>query len=107
MTASDVSLVRLYIDDPAGQSQRFETTLIQQLIDSTGDVHAAAAELWAMKAATVSLWYLSQTDGALLDREKVFRHCMDMSDYHRQVSGASIISVEMSTMDDEDASAEF
>lgn len=117
MTVSDIAMVRLYIDDPAGSNQVFSSVVIQQVLDGvSSDLHSAAAELWAMKAATVWDWYMSQTDGALLDREKVFQHCMDMVGFHRALSsggslgsgGGGIVSVALSTgNNDSEESSEF
>ena len=119
MTVSDIAMVRLYIDDPAGSNQVFSSVVIQQVLDGVdGDLHSAAAELWSMKAATVWDWYMSQTDGALLDREKVFQHCMDMVMHHRALSsggalgsntGGGIVSVALSTgnNDESSSSSEF
>jgi hypothetical protein len=114
MTISDIAMVRLYIDDPAGANQVFSSTVIQQILDGVdGDLHGAAAELWSMKAATVWDWYMSQTDGALLDREKVFQHCQDMMMFHKTLAsgslgGGGIVSVALSTgNNDSEESSEF
>jgi hypothetical protein len=66
--------------------------LLQQ---GDGNTHSAAALGWSIKAAHVWDWYLSQTDGALLSRDQVFKHCMDMASYHEGRSSGLIESVQM------------
>lgn len=107
MTTSDIQLLRFYIDDPASESETFTSAQLQDFIDRFGDLHSAAAELWSIKAATVSEWYLTNTDGALLNRGEVFKHCKEMVDHHRSVSSESMISVDLNTRDPASTSSEF
>lgn len=96
MTAMDnVALLRLYISDPKNGTEIFSDSNLESHLDSAVDTHAAAAELWSIKAATVHDWYLSQTDGSLLSRDQVFDHCMAMAKYHEDHSSAQIVSVAM------------
>jgi hypothetical protein len=102
MTTTDIELLRLYIADPAGQDQVFATTLLADTLDrNSGDVNAAAAEMWGIKAATVADWYLSQTDGALLSRDQVFQHCLKMQTQYKSLSSSSMVNVRMTTQSDD------
>jgi len=102
MTTSDIELLRLYVNDPAGESETFTGSKLQDFITTFGDLHAAAAEVWMFKAATVSEWYLSQTDGALLDRGSVFKHCMEMAEYHRGLGISAFDSISLVTSDEQE-----
>ena len=96
MTWDDRSLLRLYIDDQLDGNERFDDLKLDDfLTQAGGDVHLAAARIWAIKAATVFDWYFSQTDGSILNREQVFDHCMAMAKYHEGRSSGEIISVAM------------
>jgi hypothetical protein len=92
-----ISLLRLYVDDKASDPDRlFDDTAMQAFIDAhPDDLHAAASEIWGIKAATVSEWYLSQTDGSLLARQQVFDHCLKMQDYHNKQGANTLVSVLM------------
>lgn len=91
----DIALVRLYIDDPDGGTPTFDDLKIQAFLDSQGDAHSAAAELWLVKAANVADWYSVQLDGGMLTRQQVFDHCMLMATTHRNFSVNDTISVLM------------
>ena len=92
-----ISLLRLYVDDKASDPDRlFDDTAMQAFIDAhPDDLHAAASEIWGIKAATVSEWYLSQTDGSLLARQQVFDHCLKMLEFHSNQASGQIVSVLM------------
>jgi hypothetical protein len=107
MTTSDIELLRLYVDDPHGENERFTSAQLQDFIDRFGDLHSAAAEVWLFKAATVAEWYMSQTDGALLDRGTVFKHCKDMADFHRSQGIESFDSISLITSDEQEEGDEF
>lgn len=98
MSWETIALLRLYIDDPAGAEEVFHDIELQNTLDDSGsDVHAAAAKLWSIKAATVHKWYLSQIDGAFLSRNQVFDHCMAMSKYHEDKGAGKIETVSLDT----------
>lgn len=107
-----IALLRFYVDDPVSDPDKmFDDTQMELFIDQNdGDLHAAAAEIWGIKAATVSTWYLAQTDGSLLARQQVFDHCLKMQDFHRTHGGPStLVSVLMDggSTGEEDESSEF
>lgn len=93
----DIGLLRLYVDDKATDPDKlFSDPELQNFIDShPDDLHGAAAEIWGIKAATVSEWYLAQTDGSLLARQQVFDHCLKMQEYHSTKGASTLVSVLM------------
>lgn len=92
-----VSLLRFYVDDKATDPDKlFSDPELQEFIDANpDDLHTVAADIWGIKAARVSEWYLAQTDGSLLARQQVFDHCLKMQDYHRGQGSSIIVSVLM------------
>lgn len=108
MTTSDLALLRLYIADPAGSDQVFETSTLSDILDrNSGDLNSAASELWGIKAATVADWYMSQTDGALLSRDQVFDHCLKMQKTYKSMSSSQIVNRTLTTQPDVEEPAEF
>jgi hypothetical protein len=98
--ADDIELLRLFIADPAGNSQFFTADQLQELLDDNeADVYAAASDAWRIKAANVSDWYTTQLDGSLLSRDQVFDHCMKMVEHFSVLGGGggTIDSVLMTT----------
>lgn len=89
----DVDLLRLYISDPTNGEEIFNDGQLQDVIDESTDLHAAAAKMWSIKAATVHDWFLSQTDGSLLSRQQVWEHCMAMAKYHEDHSSGEMVNV--------------
>ena len=93
---SDRDLLRLYIDDLEDGNEFFKNdTLDGILTDAGDDTHLAAARCWQIKAARVSDWYLSQTDGSLLARNQVFDHCKAMVDFHLNLSPGELVNVQL------------
>jgi hypothetical protein len=112
MTVAEVELLRLYVDDRKDGTEQFNDDQLQDIIDGAdGSLHGAAAEVWGMKAATVSEFYLANVDGSFLSRNQIFDHCMAMVEFHRMGGGAAstvMSSVLISTgTADTDASSEF
>lgn len=97
---SNVELLRLYLDDrdTGDRTLIFEDPELAQLLGLfDDDVHAAAAQGWAVKAGRVSQWYQVNLDGAFLSREQVFQHCMDMVKFHEghSTGSATIENIEL------------
>jgi len=104
VTASDVALLRLYINDPAGDNQKFSDPTLQGAIDRAAtDLYTAAAEMWGIKAATVSDWYQTGLDGSQLSRQQVWEHCMEMAKFYeeRGTGGHELVNVELQVESDE------
>lgn len=107
MTLTDVEMLRLFVDDPAGNDAVFTTPVLQGILEgANSDIDSAASIVWQMKAARVNEWYLSQTDGALLSRDQVFDHCMKMVEFYGNRSAGTFESVRMTTRD-EDATSDL
>jgi hypothetical protein len=109
MTVAEVELLRLYIDDKKDGTEKFNDDQLQDFIDRFGEeLHAAAAEIWGIKAARVTEYYLTNIDGSFLSRNQVFDHCMAMADFHRHGGSADTMeSVQLSTGNTSDSSSEF
>lgn len=91
---SDISLLRLFIADPAGNDAHFPTTTLEGLLENhEGDVYATASEVWAIRAADVHEYYMAQIDGNLMSREQVFEHCLSMQKMYEQKSGSKMTNV--------------
>lgn len=101
--AEDIELLRLYIGDTADPPFLSDPQL-ESLINRTVDLSAAAAEGWRIKAARVAEWYDVNIDGRGLSRSQVLRHCNNMVRLYADASGGEIVSVKMSTEEDEDES---
>lgn len=116
MSADQIELLRLYIDDKS-PDEVFDDPKLEEFIDANtldGEVNlnAAAAKLWAIKAGSVASWYTTSLDGSFLSRSEVFNHCMKMADFYGAQGGgdpASWRSVKMdsSTDDPADIGTEF
>lgn len=114
MSVEEVELLRLYIDDRKDGTEKFNDTQLQDFIDNaSGDLHIAAVEVWSIKAANVSDYYLVNVDGTFLSRNQIFDHCMAMVDFHRANAGGTgafttMQSVQLATSDvSSDSSSEF
>lgn len=96
---TDIEELRLFIDDPDdGTTDPFLTDpQLEALIAETGDLHAAAAKAWGIKAANISRWYDVDKDGSRLSRSQAFDHCLAMVEFHQNQSSGEIVSVMMST----------
>lgn len=96
-TTEQINKLRLFIDDPAGNSELFENSVLAGFIDDAADdLSAAASELWKVKAARVSEWYTVNMDGNFMSRDQVFAHCMKMSESY--ANSGSITNVQLVTM---------
>lgn len=96
-TTEQLTKLRLFIDDPAGNDEFFTNeTLAVFITDAQDDLSAAAAELWKVKAARVSEWYTVNMDGNFMSREQVFDHCMKMSASY--ANSGSITNVALTTL---------
>lgn len=97
MAWDTITRLRWMIHDPDADPEKlFDDEAIQGVIDEhVDDIHGAAAELWGIKAARVSEWYMAQTDGSLLARQQVFDHCLKMQDFHSKQAASQIVSVLM------------
>jgi hypothetical protein len=105
---TELAILRLYIDDAEDGTQQFDNETLNLFMDqSDGDMHLAAYRLWLVKAATVSDWFLTQTDGSLFARQQVFDHCKAMADYHLDRSTGDIVNVGLTTRDPVQESSEF
>lgn len=91
-TADQIKTVRKFINDPAGTDQFLDDDFIGDLIDGQeGDLNAAASDLWKVKAARVSEWYLVNIDGAFMSRGEAFDHAMKMSEVYGKAGTMSNI----------------
>jgi hypothetical protein len=91
MEATQLALLRLYIADPSGTNEYLhDDTLDLLYTQGDGDVFAAAAEAWRMKAANVADWYLANIDGSFLSRNQVWEHCVAMADHYGKLSGTGV-----------------
>lgn len=98
MTQEQVELLRLYVDDKSPGEVFDDPKLEEFITNNEGNLNAAAAKLWAIKAGSVATWYTSSMDGSFLSREQVFDHCMKMADWYGNAGGgdpASWKSIEM------------
>lgn len=95
-----VSLLRLYIADETTPF-KFGDEKLQQFLDSKGgDIHAAAAEVWRIKAGTVAEWYNVTADGRSLSRGDVYDHCMKMYNLYLGLSGGQMRNVRLQVTPD-------
>lgn len=88
-----VSLLRLYVADVAKPYTFTDEQLNEFLTGKGGDINAAAAEIWRIKAGTVAEWYNVSLDGRTLSRGEVYEHCMKQYDLYLGLSGSRIVSV--------------
>ena len=96
VTPEELTRVRLYINDPAGATQFLDDDVLEGFItESAGDLNRAASELWKLKAARVSEWYLVNIDGAFMSRDQAFDHALKMSTFY--ASGGGMTNVELTT----------
>lgn len=96
-TTEQLTKLRLFIDDPAGNNQFLEDSVLSGFIaDADDDLSAAASELWKVKAARVSEWYTVNMDGNFMSRDQVFAHCMKMSESY--ANSGSMTNVALTTM---------
>lgn len=103
MDPTQLALLRLYIADPAGNTEYLHDDTLQTLFSQNEDnLFATAAECWRIKAANVADWYLANIDGSFLSRNQVWEHCMAMVDHYSKIaggvgttSGVGLINVEM------------
>jgi len=103
MTTEQIALLRLYLADPPGAKEIFTDTKLNLLLtQNDDDVYAATADGWRVKAATVSEWYMVNIDGAFLNREQVFNHCIAMAEHYEKLGGGGVVSVKMDTSYDTD-----
>lgn len=99
-TAEQLTKLRLFIDDPAGNTQFLDDSVLNVFIeDNEGDLSLAASQLWKIKAARVSEWYTTNLDGSFLSRDQVFTHCMQMSQQFAAAGGMSNIQLVTSSVD--------
>lgn len=106
-TAEQIEQVRLYINDPGGATEFLEDSQIGMFIDAQdGDLNRAASELWKVKAARVSEWYLVNIDGAFLSRDQAFDHAMKMSATYAS-SGGMTNALLTTVSDNIERSSEF
>lgn len=90
-----LALLRLYLNDRT-EPYVFDDTELTDLLDGAGgDVDAAAAEGWKIKAGTVAEWYDVNIDGSALSRSDVFDHCMKMRMQYLSSSGGLIDNVRL------------
>jgi hypothetical protein len=90
MTLDPVKQLRDYIADPKNGTELFDDPELEDYITTFGgDLHAAAAELWGIKAATVATWYQMNVDGSYMAREQVFEHCLKMQTHHRSFGSST------------------
>lgn len=102
MDATQLALLRLYIADPAGQSEYLHDDMLEILfLRNEENLFATASEAWRIKAANVADWYLANIDGSFLSRNQVWEHCIAMVDYYSKLSagagtaGTGLTNVEM------------
>lgn len=94
MSDADIALLRLYLADPAGANEVFTNAKLALLLDQNeDDVYAAAADGWRVKAANVSEWYMVNVDGAFLNREQVWEHCIKMAEHYEKIGGGGLANI--------------
>lgn len=106
MALDQVTQLRAYVADPKNGKELFTDPELEDYIATYGDLHAAAAELWSIKAATVATWYQMNVDGSFMSREQVFEHCIRMRDVHK-AGGFSQSEPILSDFESTTVSAEF
>lgn len=106
---SEITLLRLYIADPAGSDAKFPSPTLEAIIENhENDLYAAAAEVWSIRAGDVHEYYMAQIDGSLMSREQVFEHCLMMQKMYEQKAGNKMTNVALdSGFTSEEASSEF
>jgi hypothetical protein len=92
---SDVDLLRQFISDPNRIVFSTDDLLLERIEHYEGDIEAAAAEIWLVKAATVSDWYSASVDGRFFSREQVFEHCIEMAKQWQDRAAHEIESILM------------
>lgn len=108
MAWSDIAQLRAYIDDKQDGTHQFEDYQLQaKITEYNGDLHGAAADIWGMKAATVSDWYQINMDGSFMSREQVFEHCLKMQSLHAQQRGIVSVPIDSGFTTSSTASSEF
>jgi hypothetical protein len=109
MDATELALLRLFIADPAGNTEFLHDNNLEDLYQANEeDLYATAADAWRMKAGDVAAWYTANIDGAFLSRDQVWQHCMAMAEHYEKMSGGSLISVTMdSGFQTETSASEF
>lgn len=112
LSEAERELLRLYIADPSDDNnEAIDDQTLDLIYEQTeGNLAAAAARAWRIKAGTVADWYLANIDGAFLSRDQVFEHCMKMAYmYDTAGGGALIVNVGLHGPNwvEEDLSSEF
>jgi len=96
ITPGDIELLRLFLADPAGNTESFHDDILTTLWDDNSeDVYAAAADGWRIKAGKVAELYAAQIDGSYLSREQIWEHCIRMADHYEKLGGGGMVSVRM------------
>jgi hypothetical protein len=97
LTDSDRALLRLYLNDPAGANQVLDDETLDKIYEEAGEtVAGAAGRGWRIKAARVHDWYMVNLDGAFLNRDQVFKHCIMMAEtFEAQGGGAELSNIQL------------
>jgi hypothetical protein len=90
MEPDQLALLRLYIADPAGNTEFLHDEMLEALFSQNDEnLFATASECWRIKAANVADWYLANIDGSFLSRNQVWEHCMAMVEHYSAISGGA------------------
>lgn len=105
-TDAELRTLRLYVDDPAGDSQFLDDSVLLTFIEAAGgSLNNAASEIWKVKAARVNEWYTVNMDGNFMTRGEVFDHCLKMSASY--AAGGAMTNVRLTTRNEPVAIDEY
>lgn len=90
------ALLRMYLHDPSGADEVLDNDTLDLIYTETGEtLEAAAARGWRIKAARVHEWYMVNLDGAFLNRDQVFKHCIMMAETYERAGGAELSNIQL------------